>query len=59
MSILCKCIISIVCVGKFVPEDAVNEMKSNFTLPSDGDEYVDEIRWVELERKDCLPLVEM
>jgi hypothetical protein len=43
--------------GKFVPDTAVLEMKSNFTLPSESDEFVDEIVWVELDRNEAEPLV--
>ena len=43
--------------GKFVPETAVLEMKANFTLPSDSDEFVDEILWCELDRHEAEPLV--
>ena len=43
--------------GKFVPESAVLEMKANFTLPSESDEFVDEIIWVEMDRHQSEPLV--
>lgn len=46
-------------VGKFVPDDAVNEMKANYVLPHDGEDFVDEIWWIELPREQCIPLVQM
>ena len=36
--------------GKVVPEEAVLEMKLNYSLPSESDPHVDEIMWVELPR---------
>ena len=33
-----------------VPEEAVLEMKLNYSLPSESDPHVDEIMWVELDR---------
>ena len=40
-----------------MPESAVLEMKANFTLPSESDEFVDEIMWVEMDRHEAEPLV--
>ena len=45
--------------GKFVPESAVREMKANFSLPSDTDQFVDRIIWVELGREKTQALVDM
>lgn len=44
--------------GKFVPETAVMEMKSNFKLPDVNDHLFDKIDYVELNRDACLKLVE-
>ena len=44
-------------IGKFVPETAVQEMKANYTLPSETDDFVDEIIWVELDKESANPLV--
>ncbi len=43
--------------GKYVPEEAVLEMKANFSLPSEGDQHVDEVIWIEHARNEALPLV--
>ena len=34
-----------------MPEEAVLEMKLNYSLPSESDPHVDEIMWVELPRE--------
>lgn len=44
--------------GKFVPESAVLEMKSNFKLPDDNDPLYDSIEYVELQKRDVQALVE-
>lgn len=44
--------------GKFVPESAVLEMKSNFKLPDDNDPLFDSIEYVELPKRDVQTLVE-
>ncbi len=43
--------------GKFVPDEAVLEMKANFSLPSNADEFVDEIVWIEYNRELATPLI--
>ena len=43
--------------GKFVPDSAVLEMKANYTIPSETDDFVDDIIWVELDRESARPLV--
>ena len=45
--------------GKYVPESAVLEMKANYSLPSESDPHVDEIRWIELGREEAQKLVEL
>ena len=45
-------------IGKFVPEDAVKEMKANYVLPSEGEPFIDEIMWVELPREQAVPLIQ-
>jgi len=44
--------------GKVVPEEAVLEMKLNYSLPSESDPHVDEIIWVELSRDKSEVLVQ-
>ncbi|XP_041363926.1 YLP motif-containing protein 1-like [Gigantopelta aegis] len=44
--------------GKFVPEEAVIEMKANYVLPDEGDPLFDRIDYIELPRHECAPLVE-
>lgn len=44
--------------GKFVPESAVMEMKSNFKLPEDNDPLFDSIEYVELQKRDVQALIE-
>ncbi|KAL3877155.1 hypothetical protein ACJMK2_034903 [Sinanodonta woodiana] len=44
--------------GKYVPEDAVLEMKANFKLPPENDENFDVIEFVELPRDKAQVLVE-
>lgn len=46
-------------VGKFVPEAAVLEMKTNYSLPSESDQFVDEVIWIELPKARAQQLVEM
>ncbi|ELU18138.1 hypothetical protein CAPTEDRAFT_184820 [Capitella teleta] len=43
--------------GKFVPEEAVLEMKANYSLPQDSDQHIDEIMWIELDRDEAEKLV--
>ena len=43
--------------GKVVPESAVLEMKSNFSLPEDRDNLFDRIDYVELPKDVVLQLV--
>ena len=45
--------------GKVVPEEAVLEMKLNYSLPSESDPHVDEIVWVEQPRDKSEVLVQM
>lgn len=45
--------------GKFVPEEAVCEMKRVYTLPKDSDPYIDSIIWPELQRDISQRLIEM
>lgn len=48
-----------VCVpGKVVPEEAVLEMKYNYTLPLESDEQVDEVMWIELDRSKSQEIVQ-
>jgi hypothetical protein len=48
-----------VCVsGKVVPEEAVLEMKMNYSLPTESDEHVDEVIWIELPRDKSEEMVE-
>ena len=42
-----------------MPEEAVLEMKLNYSLPSESDPHVDEIMWVELPRDKSEGLVQM
>lgn len=44
--------------GKFVPESAVMEMKSNFKLPEDNDPLFDSIEYVELQKRDVQAVIE-
>lgn len=44
--------------GKFVPESAIMEMKSNFKLPEDNDPLFDSIEYVELQKRDVQALIE-
>ena len=41
-----------------MPDEAVLEMKANFTLPQETDEFVDEVIWIELNREQAGPLVQ-
>ena len=41
-----------------MPDEAVLEMKANFSLPHESDPHVDEIIWIELNREQALPLIE-
>ena len=43
--------------GKLVPEDAVLEMKFNYSLPEARDEYVDDVIWIELSQQDSNEVV--
>ena len=36
--------------GKDVPESAVLDMKANFKLPDDTEDFFDEVRYVELPK---------
>jgi heterogeneous nuclear ribonucleoprotein U-like protein 1 len=48
-----------ICVaGKVVPEEAVLEMKLNYSLPSESDEHVDEVIWIESSRDKAEELVQ-
>ena len=40
-----------------MPEVAVLEMKANYSLPLESDPFVDEIRFIELDRDDAEKLV--
>lgn len=42
-----------------MPEEAVLEMKLNYSLPSESDPHVDELMWVELARDKSEVLVQM
>ena len=44
--------------GKFVPDEAVLEMKANFSLPHESDPHVDQIIWIEYAREQAYPLIE-
>lgn len=44
--------------GKYVPEEAVLDMKANFKLPPENDENFDYIEFIELPREKATPLVE-
>ncbi|XP_071106702.1 hornerin-like [Haliotis cracherodii] len=44
--------------GKIVPEEAVLEMKANFTLPEDRDNLFDRIDFVELNKDQIVTLVQ-
>jgi len=44
--------------GKVIPEDAVLEMKLNYSLPNESDEHVDEVVWIELSRENSEELVQ-
>lgn len=44
--------------GKFVPESAIMEMKSNFKLPEDNDPLFDSIEYVELQKRDVQAVIE-
>ena len=44
--------------GKFVPEEAVKEMKANYVLPTEDEQYVDDVIWIELPKDQCVPLVQ-
>ena len=50
---MCMCV-----TGKVVPEEAVLEMKLNYSLPSESDPHVDEIMWVEQPRDKSEVLVQ-
>ena len=52
-ALVCWC-----CTGKVVPEEAVLEMKLNYSLPSESDPHVDEIIWVEHARDNSELLVQ-
>jgi hypothetical protein len=45
-------------VGKVVPEEAVLEMKFNYSLPVESDEHVDQVVWIELSREKCEEMVQ-
>ena len=45
-------------VGKYVPEEAVLDMKANFKLPLENDDNFDYIEYVDLPREKAVPLVE-
>lgn len=44
--------------GKYVPEEAVLDMKANFKLPLENDDNFDYIEYTDLPREKALPLVE-
>lgn len=44
--------------GKYVPEEAVLDMKANFKLPAENDDNFDYIEYIELPREKAAPLVE-
>ena len=44
--------------GKVVPEEAVLEMKANYSLPEADEPHVDEIMWIELPREKALEHVQ-
>lgn len=44
--------------GKYVPEEAVLDMKANFKLPAENDDNFDYIEYVELPREKAMPLVD-
>ena len=57
VKIICE-IINFLPVGKYVPEEAVLDMKANFKLPLENDDNFDYIEYTELPREKALPLVE-
>lgn len=44
--------------GKYVPEEAVLDMKANFKLPAENDDNFDYIEYIELPREKAVSLVE-
>ena len=44
--------------GKTVPEEAVLDMKANFSLPQESDGLFDKIEFVELQRDQAQQLVD-
>jgi hypothetical protein len=52
-----QCLLFLYFTGKFVPEEAVLEMKANYSLPQDADQHIDEIMWIEMERDEAEKLV--
>lgn len=44
--------------GKEVPETAVLEMKANFKLPEESDNFIDEIFWIENDREAAQPIID-
>lgn len=55
----CESVVLGVFPGKVVPEEAVLEMKANYSLPHESDPHVDEIIWVELPRDKSQDLVQL
>ena len=53
----CVCTVCL-SAGKFVPEEAVKEMKANYVLPSEDEQFVDDVTWVELSKEQSVPLVQ-
>lgn len=49
--------IALALLGKLVPEDAVLEMKFNYSLPDARDEYVDDVIWIELDQQEANEVV--
>ena len=45
-------------LGKYVPEEAVLDMKANFKLPLENDDNFDYIEYTDLPREKAVPLVE-
>lgn len=40
-----------------MPEEAVLEMKANYSLPQDSDQHIDEIMWIEMGRDEAEKLI--
>ena len=36
----------------------MKEMKANYVLPSEDEQFVDDVTWVELSKEQCVPLVQ-